>query len=228
MAAGRARLAVDVVMNRLEKQMSTGTGNDLEGERLSALADGELDATQCAAVFEAWRGDGELRASWHAYHLIGDVLRSEDLASPVHRDVSLLRGVRSRLAGEPVVLAPAPLDRTAAIRRRGTTWRWSSAVAAGLLLVVGAFTLNRSAPDGTATETVIARSEPSPTAAVQPLPVALAAPDAAPEPVLANVEMIRDARLDRYLAAHKQFAGSSALGVPSTFLRSATVESGPR
>jgi sigma-E factor negative regulatory protein RseA len=36
--------------------------------------------------------------------------------------------------------------------------------------------------------------------------------------------MIRDARLDRYLAAHKQFAGSSALGVPSGLLRNATAE----
>ena len=34
--------------------------------------------------------------------------------------------------------------------------------------------------------------------------------------------------LDRYLAAHKQFAGSSALGVPSAFLRSATVETNGR
>ena len=31
----------------------------------------------------------------------------------------------------------------------------------------------------------------------------------------------RDDRLDRYLAAHQQFAGSSALGVPSGFLRNA-------
>jgi len=40
--------------------------------------------------------------------------------------------------------------------------------------------------------------------------------------------MIRDPRLEHYLAAHKQFAGTSALGVPSTFLRSATVGAEPR
>jgi sigma-E factor negative regulatory protein RseA len=39
------------------------------------------------------------------------------------------------------------------------------------------------------------------------------------------VAVVRDPRLDAYLAAHKQFAGSSALGVPSAFLRSATVDS---
>jgi sigma-E factor negative regulatory protein RseA len=37
-------------------------------------------------------------------------------------------------------------------------------------------------------------------------------------------QMIRDARLQQYLAAHKQFGGSTALGVPSGFLRSATVD----
>jgi sigma-E factor negative regulatory protein RseA len=43
-----------------------------------------------------------------------------------------------------------------------------------------------------------------------------------PQTVVASGQVIRDARLDRYLDAHKQFAGSSALGVPSAFLRSAT------
>jgi sigma-E factor negative regulatory protein RseA len=45
-----------------------------------------------------------------------------------------------------------------------------------------------------------------------------------PQALVSNGQMIRDARLDRYLAAHKQFAGSSALGVPSGFLRNATAE----
>ena len=46
--------------------------------------------------------------------------------------------------------------------------------------------------------------------------------------LVANGTQIRDARLDRYLAAHKQFAGSSALGVPSVFLRSATSDASNR
>jgi sigma-E factor negative regulatory protein RseA len=46
--------------------------------------------------------------------------------------------------------------------------------------------------------------------------------------VVANPTIIRDARLDRYLSAHQQFAGSSALGQPSRYLRSATVEAPAR
>jgi len=60
----------------------------------------------------------------------------------------------------------------------------------------------------------------------QSAPIALAADAEAPAGLL-----VRDARLDAYLAAHKQFGGSSALGLPSGFLRAATREGdgpGPR
>ena len=52
----------------------------------------------------------------------------------------------------------------------------------------------------------------------------VAVADVQPERVAPSGRVIRDARLDQYLAAHKQFGGSSALGVPSGFLRSATFE----
>jgi sigma-E factor negative regulatory protein RseA len=52
-------------------------------------------------------------------------------------------------------------------------------------------------------------------------PIKLAAE---PQTFVASNQLIRDARLDRYLAAHQQFAGSSALGMPSAYLRNATAE----
>lgn len=104
----------------------------------------------------------------------------------------------------------------------------SSAIAAGFVLVVGAFTLHRPGSDPAATATEIARNDIAPVIDPRVRPVSLPEPEAALAPIVADGKMIRDARLDRYLAAHKQFAGSSALGVPSTFLRSATVESGSR
>jgi len=61
-------------------------------------------------------------------------------------------------------------------------------------------------------------------------PVVVAGGDV-PAPQVATIadqKVIRDAQLDRYLVAHKQFAGSSAPGVPSAFLRSATVDSASR
>ena len=65
--------------------------------------------------------------------------------------------------------------------------------------------------------------QPAPAAVVQAANIA-----AEPQALVANGKLIRDARLDRYLAAHKQFAGTSALGVPSGFLRSATADAADR
>jgi len=40
--------------------------------------------------------------------------------------------------------------------------------------------------------------------------------------------MLRDPRLDALLAAHRQFGGTSALQMPSGFLRNATFDEGQR
>jgi len=220
--------------NCLEKSMSAGPENDSTlREHLSALVDGELKPGDAARACAAWRDDASCRATWHTYHLIGDALRSDDLASDGQHDAQFLKALRERLAREPVVLAPAPQGvesapmRAVAVGGRRWGWRAPSAVAAGFVMVAGA---------------LVATREPERPAAVAlaPTPVAKAAPSAAAEPILVATnpaaapvgmvdgKFIRDARLDRYLAAHKQFAGSSALGVPSAFLRSATSDASNR
>ncbi|MDB5818796.1 MAG: hypothetical protein JWQ11_2436, partial [Rhizobacter sp.] len=81
---------------------------------LSALIDGEADSAIAARWCEQWRVDDKTRCDWHAYQLIGDVLRSEDLASTGQADSAFLMSLRGRLALEPVVVAPqeilAPTD----------------------------------------------------------------------------------------------------------------------
>ena len=66
-------------------------------ERLSALVDGELDGAALPQACAQWRENEPHRASWHAWHLIGDVLRSEDLAQSPSRDATFLAGFRARL-----------------------------------------------------------------------------------------------------------------------------------
>ena len=102
-------------------------------------------------------------------------------------------------------------------------WAVGGAIAAGLVLVVGTVTVLRPGNDSP----VLAQARP----AVGPVVVATAPAaeqSVVEEPVVADVRMIRDAQLDRYLTAHKQFAGTSALGVPSAFLRSATLDTASR
>ena len=209
--------------------MAMDTFDESAKERLSALADGELDGAAGAAC-AAWAAHAAARRDWHAWHLIGDVLRSEDLASDPHRDRELCAAIRARLQQEPVVLAPGPV---AAPRR--SRWNVGAAVAAGGVLVVGTFIALRPI-DGLAPATIARQEAPVATVArVEPAapvpvlaPATAAPPSAANEAVVADLRLVRDAQLDRYLAAHKQFAGSSALGVPSAFLRSATVDTAPR
>lgn len=173
-----------------------------------------------------WRSDAEVRQTWHAYQLIGDVLRSDDLASDPARDEQFLQRLRARLADEPVVLAPQAAEAVSLATGR-SAWRWRTgvAVAAGFVAVSGVLVaLQMPSPEPAAS---VARA-PSPI-----VPAAAVAPDLV-EPagdhavLVTDGKVIRDARLDRYLAAHQRFAGASALGVPSSFLRSATTDAAQR
>ncbi len=218
--------------------MSTGSETQTTlAEELSALVDGELHAGAVAGACGRWRSDASLRATWHAYQLIGDVLRSEDLASDAARDAAFLSALRGRLAAEPVVLTPQPAAEPAsiasvsgAVRRRRWSWAASSAVAAGFVAVAGVLVVmrspNSSSPPAQAGANLTA-ALPQGGSSARPVAVTAVAP-AEPQSLVATGQLIRDAGLDRYLAAHKHFAGSAALGVPSAFLRGATVDAAGR
>lgn len=63
--------------------------------------DGELEPDESVRILDALRRSGNLQASWHAYHLLGDTLRKYPICSP-----RFTESVLSRLEMEPVVLAP--------------------------------------------------------------------------------------------------------------------------
>jgi len=198
--------------------MSEASFNDDESrQRLSELVDGEAGGPDVQRLCRAWRDDAELRERWHAYHLIGDVLRSEDLAQLAARDESFLSTVRKRLAGEPAVLAP----QRAAGPSRHRGWLTPVAVAAGFVVVAGVLVVTRvAAPvgDGSSAATLASAGTPlrvmPASAGVQPETMADV------QTLVADGKLMRDARLERYLAAHKQYGGSSAVTVPGVVLRS--------
>jgi sigma-E factor negative regulatory protein RseA len=241
----------------MEKDMLTDSdANAAARERLSALVDGELDGAALPQACAQWRENDQHRATWHAWHLIGDVLRSDDLAHSPARDAAFLASLRARLEREPVVLAPQPAAQVvgaaylpadlpahgsarvaARAGRRG--WMAPSAVAAGFVAVAGVLTLMRPGvlPERTPAERIAGAASGAIVAPGAPVAVVAGAGSAstAPAPgsvgsqaLVAGVPVIRDARLDLYLSAHKQFAGSSALGVPSAYLRNATLEASGR
>jgi sigma-E factor negative regulatory protein RseA len=189
---------------------------------LSALADGDPDALRAGC--EAWRDDPAARATWHAYHLIGDVMRSEELAATPTRDAAFLAALRQRLAAEPVPLAPAPLPAPAAslaaVPRRRHAWLAPAAVAAGFFAVAGALVVTRlSAPEAGAP--LQARG---PAGSGLTLVGAGAPGAAAPLPM--DGRLIRDAQLDRYLEAHRGALGG-ALAVPGGVKHNVDVSAAP-
>jgi sigma-E factor negative regulatory protein RseA len=191
----------------------------LQPEDLSALSDGEADAATAAAITAAWRDDAPLRARWHRYQLIGDVLRSEDLAQTPAADAAFLSALRERLASEPVVLAPTivtPSGEPRLLEPTRRRWMGAGAIAAGFVAVAGAVFVLRPATEAPSAQ--LALQQP----AVAPQVLAAAEPE--PQATAANSVLVHDAGLDRYLAAHQQFGGNSALAVPSGFMRNATYE----
>ena len=135
--------------------------NPVNPEVLSAMVDGEAHPHEFDGACSAWKDQPDLRATWHTYHLIGDVMRSEDLAltSP---GGAFLQGFRARLAQEPVVLAPTSSSRGSnvnhpaqavqpvALPLRRRTWAGPMAVAAGFVMVVGALLAGQTVPNGSA------------------------------------------------------------------------------
>lgn len=79
--------------------------DDQHREALSALLDGQAGSHEVAEVCARWAHDPEARAAWARYHLIGDVMRSEEVGRH-DRGEAFLSRFRERLAAEPVVLAP--------------------------------------------------------------------------------------------------------------------------
>lgn len=81
-----------------DEQVNSMNDDLIQREQLSALVDGETSASQMQAVL-AYAESDEGQQSWRMYHLIGDVLRSPELAHHSQHDV--LSGVRALMAREP-------------------------------------------------------------------------------------------------------------------------------
>lgn len=179
---------------------------------ISALADGEGLPADCARGLAAWAaGDAAARDRWHSYHLIGDVLRSGELASPPGHDQQFLAALQLRLAAEPapaVVLSaePAPV---AVLRARAPSrarWVWPVGLATGVMALGTALVVQRGAGTGAATEQRLAAAAP----------VAAGAADAvaAAAPANAGADLLREAQFDRYLRAHRDYTAAQPVSLP--------------
>ncbi len=218
-------------------------------QMLSALADGQLRGEALAQAVAQATETEEGRATWHAYHVVGDVLRSADLGVGAGDADFVVRfrrhmaaeGIPKDLAMQPdtpaVVVALDPRTGTSvnpvvAVQAAHRRWKWL-AVAASVAAVsalgwqwMGTGLVPAAAPQ-------LAVLQPAAGTGLASAPVAQVAQAASSTTPLTEVAgapgvMLRDPRLDELLAAHRQFGGTSALQMPAGFLRNATFEGSGR
>ncbi|WP_432730391.1 sigma-E factor negative regulatory protein [Variovorax sp. W6] len=211
-------------------------------EQVSALADGHLQGEAFAQAIEAIGAEGESRAAWQAYHVVGDVLRSGS-HSPCSDTSAFLARFQQRLAAEPVMVVPAaepvavpvamPVQRRAEAANE-PVFRWKLVAGAASLMAVAAisWTLvgNGSAvQQGAQLASVQQQQQPAVNsvlaAAAANGPQAVSNTLTPTRVIVGNGNpqvMLRDPRLDQLLEAHQQAGGASQM--PSGFLRNATFE----
>jgi sigma-E factor negative regulatory protein RseA len=197
-------------------------------ELMSALTDGQLSREDVAIALQACERDDSALVGWNTYHLIGEVLRLPGgLPAPAVRgaDMAFVRRLSQRIAQEPLCtteLQSFDLDSAVLLKgnavadlihRRGAAsndgnFRWKLLAGLASLAAVTAIAWNVSGIF-------------SPAAAPQ-----LAQIPGVQQVVVASPQgpMVRDARLEELLAAHRQLGSNSALQAPSGFLRNATFE----
>ncbi|MFP6558492.1 sigma-E factor negative regulatory protein [Paraburkholderia sp. B3] len=197
------------------------------GERLSAFIDGELTVEEhLSGIFSEL--DQEGRAAWSEYHLIGDVLRSDDLALSTAASRSFMTGFAARFEAEPHVLAPAALPaaregasrvgRILALRHRVVPTLAVAAAAATLTWIVVPQMRGAGLASGGAQVASVGSSQGMQRVAMNSAPVQTAA--------VQDGNIIRDARLDEYLEAHQQFAQQPAMADSMPFVRAALTTQG--
>jgi len=211
------------IMGSVSMQNQTQAG--LRGERMSAFVDGEsLEEMGGVSQFLADLKSDE-RAAWSAYHLIGDALRSDDLAVSPARSSAFMAAFSERFEAEAHVLAPAALPAAAAkarggmLRRRVMPAFAVAAAAATLTWIVVPQLQGVGGRSGTQVASV------APVDSMQRVALA-SVPAATTRTPIVEANIIRDADLDQYLEAHQQFSQQPAMPGSMPLIRAAATSQG--
>lgn len=165
-------------------------------ERISALMDGELDDVEAAGQLKQLVTSEVLQAAWHEYHLIGDVIRRESVAT-----VGFTARLHGALDREPTVLAPRALP---AVSKKARLYAMSAAASvAGVAAVVWLAYVNNPGVLTGGGQLVAVVAPPSATVNVEPRAVSETA-----RPEVAD-----------YLMAHQEYSPSNTMRGVASYIR---------
>ena len=217
--------------------------------QLSALADGELRGEEFAEAMTWFEGDSpqaeQTRATWRSLHVVGDVLRSDELAA-CQGDAAFLTRLQSTLKQEarlvPAMLPGLQRSVDAALHVQSAPvdsanepvfrWKWAAGLASAAAVLAVSWNLVGGVAATSGAQLAQNGTSPTTALALQALTVSSAASQVAAAVSndasgSAGAVMLRNPQLDAMIAAHSQLGGGSALQMPSGFLRNATFDAAP-
>ncbi len=178
-------------------------------QQLSALMDGELDTAQTQALLQGNAMDTDMLQTWCSYHAIGDALRAHAVDTAYLALPAASHSVHAKAMPDPTQSAA-----------NDSVYRWKMFAGFAAMAAVGSIIWSvAGVPAGPSGAQLAQVSAP---------PVVNSMVTSVASPVAEGVVMLRDPRLDEFLAAHKQFGGASALQQPAGFLRNATFQTSAR
>jgi len=227
-------------------QPESGSRNLLS---VSSLVDGDLTEDGLTTLLGHWDSDAECLQAWHRYHLIGEVMRDHDAglgcsvqaatsqgsaafaqsvmaavqaSRPTAIDVPQPLSAQQLKADSDLLVSTVPVVSSPTVSAANdSVFRWKMVAGVASLAAVLSVAWNVSGQSGAQANMLAART---PTAQI-----VAAAPVA--QPVLVNTPqgaVLRDARLEELMQAHRLTGSASALQVPAGFLRSATFDASQR
>ena len=216
---------------------------DVDECGLSALVDGEIGEAELDRVLAGFAEHSDVRASWHAYQVIGDVLRSSGMASQAPQ--AFLAGIHAKLQTETgaqrtelftasKLARISPTGHPQVLAANDAVFRWKlvagfaslAAVMAVSWTVLGNAAAGAGGGGSDGAQLALTASESSREIAPSAQVVAATTPASGAAMVVNTTQgpLIRDAQLEALMAEHRQNGGMSALQMPAGFLRNATYD----
>ncbi|MFZ6874567.1 sigma-E factor negative regulatory protein [Undibacterium sp. Di27W] len=192
-------------------------------ESISAMADGEMSDAQLDSLL-ASLNEAESKDAWEIYHQIGDVLRSEELAVTFSADFS--RRFSEKLDAEPVILAPAAMQKksdTGTQRKQKFLGAYAAVASMAAAAAFAFIMLPQLQPFQTNPDAATQISSKAASAGnvqlanhTESAGMNTLAVNAPGNPAVqssqsndkkpAEIDMLRDPRIDSYLMAHQRFS----------------------